>query len=198
MAWLEFFEQVGLFGIIGLVFKSIITHWLDKDVAKYHSSLQHTHNIALEKLRTDLSIRSIEHEIRFRSIHEKQAEILAETYSLLYQLQEVVASYVAISESSGEPTKKEKLKIVADASENFRTYFYPRKIFFPYATGESTSALANKLTEITNVFAIGQIIQDGTVAYWGKTNKLIKEEIPPLLNQLEQEFQRLLGVDEAG
>ena len=67
--WLEVLGQLGVFGIAGWLGRTIIVHWLDKDVANYRSNLQNTHNIEMERLRNDLRIRSIEHEIRLRSIH---------------------------------------------------------------------------------------------------------------------------------
>lgn len=207
--WLEVFRQLGVFtiavAVIGWLGRTIIVHWLDKDVTNYRSNLQNTHDIEMERFRNDLRIRSIEHEIRFRSIHERQAKVLAGTYSRLYEVHKAVASYVAIFEQPNEPPKEEKLKIVADAYENFRSFFYPRKIFFPKTTGDQAMAVANKFSEIANLFTFGERRERSARPplpegddHWSKTMNMMRDEISPLLEQLERDFQRLLGVDQTG
>lgn len=159
----------------------------------------------MERLRNDLRIRSIEHEIRFRSIHERQAKVLAGTYSRLYQVHRAVASYVAMFEQAGEPSKEEKLKIVVDAYEKFRSFFYPRKIFFPKTTGDQAMAVANKFSEIANIYTFGELLERSGRQplpegddHWSKTMSMMRDEIPPLLEQFERDFQRLLGVEDTG
>jgi len=200
-------KQLGLFGIgvtaIGWLIRTIIVHWLDRDVAKYRSDLHSARDVEMERLRNDLRIRSIEHEIRFRSIHERQAEVLAETYSCLYKLNKAVASYIAILEHQGDPSKEEKLKVVSQMHDKFQSYFNPRKIFFPKTLGDRVMSVANKFAEIANIFTRGQQReQRGSYSppdepdHWQKAYDRMKDEVPPLLEQLEQGFQRLLGVTE--
>ena len=81
MTWPDVVTQLASFGIgvaaLGWLARAIIVHWLGKDVEQYRSKLQSAHDVEMEKLRNDLRLRSIEHEIRFRSIHARQADALA-------------------------------------------------------------------------------------------------------------------------
>ncbi len=192
--WIELVKQLGLFGLavgaLTYLAKELIPHLL-----------RASHDKEMERLRSELHLRSIEHEIRFRSIHERQARVLAETYARLYEVHKAVSSYVAILEWSGEPSKDEKLKIVVEAYEKFRTFFFPRKIFLPKAVGDRTMELANKFADIANTFTHGQRREKMARPpkaeeedHWSKSFEMMSKEIPPLLNQLEEEFQKLLGV----
>lgn len=210
--WTELFGQLGMFGIgvtaIGVLSKMLLTHLFDQGIEKYKLGLQATHDVEMEKLRNALTLKSIEHEIRFRSVHEKQATVMAETYAKIYEVHKTVSSYVAILEQGGDPSKEEKLKLVATAYEAFRDCFYPQRIFFPKETGRRVMDFANKLTEVTNMFTHGQQREARMVHnrrtseneaaaafdHWDKTHKMMQDEVPPLLEQLEGDFQRLLGV----
>jgi len=208
--FLDLLRQIGFFGIaasaIAWLMRSLITNVLNKDIAQFKARLQHDNAIEMERLRGDLRILSIEHEIRFRSIHERQADALAGTYARLYEVQRAVGSYVSIIERSDEPSKADKLKIVGDAYEEFRSFFFPRRIFLPPMTAEAVRRTADKLAEITNVFTQGQRREQQRHRahpqhdedYWTKAYELLKHEVPPLLAQLEADFQRLLGVTNLG
>lgn len=63
--------------------------------------------------------------------------------------------------------------------------------------------VADKFTEITNLFTHGQQRERSARPplpegddHWSKTMNMMRNEIPPLLDRLEQDFQRLLGVAE--
>ena len=158
--WKEIAGQLGMFGIgvaaLGVLSKMLLTHLFDQGIEKYKLGLQAAHDVEMEKLRNDLTLKSIEHEIRFRSIHERQATVIAETYAKIHDVQKAVSSYVAIFEEGGEPSKEEKLKLVANAYEAFRACFYPQRIFFPRATGKRIMDFSNKLADVVNLFTHGQ------------------------------------------
>lgn len=203
MKLLSILENLCIFGagltVLGFLSRTIIIHWLNKDVEKYKAKLQNAHDVEMEKLRNELNIRYIEHDIRFRSIYEKQAEIIAETYSLLYELNRSVDSYVAILEQTGEPSKEDKFESVIKAYDDFKTYFYPRKIYFPQNISKEIENLSNTLVRISNEFSQGRWREQSGIPtkdqnYWEETSKMIRETIPPLLRQLENDFQKILGV----
>lgn len=199
MMWLEVVQQLGIVAIVvsalAWIGRRAVTHWLDKNVAKYQSDLRNAHDVELEKLRNDLRLAATEHEVRFRSLHAKQAEVIAETYKRLCDVHTRVASYVNPLEWQGEPTKDEKAKIAAAAVKDFNDFFYPRLIFLPRETGSRVKELANKLVGVANEFSFGRM-GDGH-DYWSKAHNFLKDEVPPLLLDLQNEFQRLLGVSTA-
>lgn len=210
MTWTDLFSQLGVFGLgvtaVSFLCRSVIAHWLDRDVTRYRADLQRAHDLELESLRNDLRLRSIEHEIRFRSIHEKQAEVIAETYLRLYNVYSSVCSYVKEIEHSSEPSKAQKFKMTENAYTEFRQFVYPRLLYLPNATAQLVKELGNQLAGITNEFTFGLRKErhaprsastsdsDEDDDFWMKADKMLEEQVPPLLKRLEADFQRLLGV----
>lgn len=176
--------------------QSIYRHWLDKDVERFKSELHHEHEFQMEKLRSDLRIRSIEHEIRFRGIHEGQAQVIANTYAKLQRLHEVIVRYARFIEFGGEPSKEEQLKTADDANRQFREYFNARRLFLPEETAKMASDLANKLVSLANVY--GRLQRRVPDASWEELNEKfasIEKEVPTLPQHLESEFRKLLAMD---
>lgn len=73
--------------ILGFVAKSIFEHLLSKDIDKFKTGLQATHDRELEKFRADLRLAAFEHETRFAKLHEERAKVIADLYKLLVQAQ---------------------------------------------------------------------------------------------------------------
>ena len=90
--------------------RSLTAHILSKDLEHYKVALQAQNELELEKLRAELARQTLEHEIRFRRVDDKVAEVLADVYRHLFRLYESVSKYVKVVEWSSEPSKEEKLK----------------------------------------------------------------------------------------
>jgi len=116
---------------------------------------QFEYKVELERTKANLQKSVIEHEIRYRNVHEKVAETIAETFSRLLMLHRAVGSYVAVYEDSGEPSKEEKLDVVREANNEFNDYFFPRQIYLPPDLCEKTVKVYSKLRHVTNRFTFG-------------------------------------------
>ncbi|MFH1421317.1 MAG: hypothetical protein ABIH42_01165 [Planctomycetota bacterium] len=208
MNWWQALQQVSISAIIvaALVWlaRKIFEHWFDKDLESYKNKMALEQEVQLEKLRNELKIQAVEHEIKFRSMHEKQAEVIAETYSLLQKFSNAVSSYVSIYEISGELNKEEKYTIVKKALEEFKNYFLPNKLFFPKHTMKQIDELAKKLFETSEDFTWEVLIpkinnetnSKNLSQRWYECYQITKEDIPPLLAKMESYFQKLLGVSQ--
>ena len=53
---------------------------------KHKAELSAANNRELERLKSDLRIRSLEHGVRYRDAHKRQAEVFADVYEKLYRL----------------------------------------------------------------------------------------------------------------
>jgi len=210
--WQDLLAQLGGFAVLvaalAWLSRRLIGQLLDRDIEAHKAHLESQNQIQLERLRAEFRQKAIEHEVRFRSIHEKQAEVIADTYAKLVEVQRCVASYVAIFELSGEPSKKDKLEAVGKAYEDFRRFFYPRQIYLPTATRDKVRALADKLAQTSNDFTHGLAEKEERRAAsgrvgdsrkveddpWFKAHESMKSDVPSLLREMESEFQQLLGV----
>lgn len=212
--WNELIFQLGTFGIgataivtaVSYLGKMLTTHWMDNAATEFKIQLQSTCDREMEQLRSHLQVKAIEHEIRFRSIHERQAQALADTYAKLYEVQRAVASYVKLFGYVGEPTADEKLKDISLAYEGFRASFFPQRVFFPKKIGDRIRELGNRLAEATNEYTRAMRRMAGDTSsqhrdsaddYEGRLStalKIVQKDVPLLLEELEIEFQSLLGV----
>ena len=83
---------------VAWVVRSLVSHVLSRDIERHKAALQAQSVLELEKLRADLTKRTLEHEVRFRRVDEKLSEVLAEVYRRLFRLYESVSHYVKIIE----------------------------------------------------------------------------------------------------
>jgi phosphate/sulfate permease len=65
--------------------KSSIKHEYDEKIETHKAQLKAQSDLEAERLRSQLNIASIEHEVKFAGLHNKRAEVIAELYSLLVQ-----------------------------------------------------------------------------------------------------------------
>ena len=179
--------------------KSLISHYLTRDVDKYRAELQAASDTAIERLRHDLGMTATEREIRFRILHEKVADVVATTYERLWHAYQALGSYTAVLEFEGEPNKEEKLKTFSDALNEFRRYFFPRQIFFPRPITDKIKELNRLLHEGASDYTAGlQFAEwkypgDAVVERFQEAAKKAGAEVPALLDQLYDEFQELIG-----
>ncbi|HKQ49694.1 MAG TPA: hypothetical protein VJZ71_16595 [Phycisphaerae bacterium] len=197
--WFEIFAQLGRFGIgvaaIGWLTRTIVVHFLNKDVAKYRVELGHAHDIEMERLRNDLQLVAIEHEVRFRSVYERQAMVIARTYQKLSELHAAVANYARFLTMGDEPDLETKRKIVFGANDAFRDYYFPRRIFLPADTAQRVTDVSNTIVTLANTFTrLQRPAPENASLDLDERFDEIKESIDPALDALEKEFRTLLGM----
>jgi hypothetical protein len=96
--------SVAFFGAAAWLIRSLIQHFLSKDLEKFRLELTIQHDIALERAKSDLQRLFREHEIRFSHLHEKRAEIIAELYQLTVETND--AAEACIQAFKEKPDKR--------------------------------------------------------------------------------------------
>ena len=76
--------------------KNSIRAEYDQKLETHKAQLKSQSDASLERLRADLSIATVEHNIQFTRLHEKRAEVIAETYARLTELHVALGDYVKI------------------------------------------------------------------------------------------------------
>jgi hypothetical protein len=205
----ELLTQLGAFGLVvaavAWLVKKLVAHWLDRDVEAYKARLTSEQALQVERLRAALAREAAEHEIRFRSLQEKQAEVVAETYARLQKLYAATARYTSIFGTTADPSHEEMLKDVSAAHEEFAEYFYPRQIYLPSLTRARLRGVVKALVKA--VHTMTRHVRDGEkrarVAerrggeprdLWGEAFDQFNNKVEPLFQRLEDDFQGLLGV----
>jgi hypothetical protein len=142
----------------------------------------------------------VEHETRFRKLHDKVADVTAELFRRLSRLYRAVGDYIKIFEVSGEATKVEKLQVVSQRALDFSEFFGDNLLFLPPELFGEVTDLAGELTTIANKYTWGaqwekkgMIPKEEDADYWTQSEKAYREKAMPAFEKIRNSFQHLLG-----
>jgi hypothetical protein len=211
VAFVEFLKQF-LFTLSGTAIavaalawfaRSIVTHWLSKDVEAYKTRLEAESTIALERVRSQLQILAARRNIEYSRIHEKRLEIISELVGKIVVFYERVSAYVSEVEWGGAPSKEERRKLAAEAFADFNKYFIPRRFFLPKATVEKIEAFRGGLYKISVDFMFyveypreRKTNPKKDLDVWTQASDYTLKEAPKLIADLEDEFRNILGIEQ--
>lgn len=150
----------------------------------------------LQSYKSELERQDLEHRERFSLIHQRRAEVIATLYGKIARTRSVVADLVGIFQQGGQ-SLIEKKKKAADIYNDMSAYFFENRIFLPNETAEKAEKLVMAIRDVLIEFDTAQM---GNVEYkpdqtglWIQSFKRLRDEVPPILSELEHEFKELLG-----
>ena len=200
---------------VGLVWgKNLIEYFFKESIELKKFELNHD----FEKFKSDidqqnrnfqhsLDTRLNEFNIKYSKLHEERAEVIKELYVRLIELQTAMLDYTRRGQSvrDGEEIKDARLQRVNKALFDYNSFYIPRKIFF---SSEITNKLNNLAQEYWDKgwdysFIITQLKNGNYPAdihkeYYEKIktiNTTVQNDFSKLIEELENEFRKLLGVD---
>jgi FMN phosphatase YigB (HAD superfamily) len=176
-----------LLAVLAFLGRSIVTSALDKD---------------LEKFKGQLQVAALEHEVRFRGLHQKRAEVIAELYKLLVKATWEAESFTSPIEWAGEPSKKEKYIAAQNAIAEYFRFFDQHRIYLSKGLCEKLESFAKELREPVIRFGIWvrhDYLADQAAQKknddWDSAWKKVRDDVPKLRSAIEDEFRNLIGVD---
>ncbi|NOX67065.1 MAG: hypothetical protein GXO85_15035 [Chlorobi bacterium] len=150
----------------------------------------------LDRYRANLKRKEIEHQIKYSLIHERKAEVIANVYAGLVKAKRKMAQLVFIFQPDGQNLQKKK-QDAADACNNVDDYFNEHRLYLDRVTADKAESILIKMKEAFINFDTAQNGDDykpDATGFWRQANDQIKNEIPPLLEELESEFRTILGI----
>jgi hypothetical protein len=199
---LAFSGNAALLAVLGLLGKSLLEKLITRDTKRFETDLKAKADVAIEHLRSDLQIRSIEHQVRFSRLHEKRASVIAELYGHLVETLWEAESFLSPMEWVGEPDKQEKHRIAMNKLVDFFRYFDKHRIYLPEEICASLEALAMKVRSHIIAFGVYLRFNDQSMNDYTREQKekawndgwdAIKNDVPQARKVLEEEFRMLLG-----
>ncbi|MEP1551256.1 MAG: hypothetical protein ABJJ44_04400 [Paraglaciecola sp.] len=182
--------------IISERLKNAIKHEYDEKLVTHKAELKAQSDVEIERLKSDLSISAFEHQVKFTNLHEKQAETIATTYALLKDFHAKLGDYVAIFEPAGVKPKEERRVIAAKSHKEFIEFYSKNQIYL----SKPAVVLIDKINEQSKgiffqfLYGIETAPNDhGNSQEWLELFNGVKEEIPEVLGELEDEFRSILG-----
>ena len=154
----------------------------------------------MERQRLRLGAEAFEHETRFAKLHEKRADVVERTYSLLVRTHRDFQAMTSPYEFASGPTKEEMMKIAVQSANSFQEYFEEHRIFLEANLCIRLDSFNNKLSQAYGAFRRSQDPKRAALDWaqgedkWLKAREVVEEEMPGLRGQIERSFRKLLGV----
>src|SRR5439155_4390755 len=182
--------------------KNAIKHEYDEKLESHKAQLKAESDTTLERLKSQLQVAAAERQVRYSRVFERTAETAATTYQKLLAFHDAVGRYTSAFEWADTPPKEERRKIVGERYQEFLDYFRPRRLYLPKETSRRLNDLHNKLhsAAVDFMFNVEQggderrRRKDPDRDTWIEVDKFMREEVPKLLELLEDHFRELLGI----
>lgn len=171
--------------VAGYLGREIVKAWLGRDLERYRAELQRA---------------STEHQIRFLSLHEHQAEIIAEVFGKLEVTHQAFLRWASPVTIGGAPDMLNLRQEALGAYNEFVEYYHPKAIWLDPETCTQINAIVTELRGV--FFDLGGLIdangypQDREA--WRTAQASLRTEIPKARGLLDARFRKILAVDERG
>lgn len=194
-------NTVGL-AVLGYLAKSLLEKFIARESKQFETDLKSKSDKAIERLRNDLQLRTIEHQVRFSKLHEKRAEVVAELYRKLRLALWDAESFLSPMQWAGDPDPKEKHATAMSSLVDAYRYFGEHQIYLPQALCVSLERIIRDTRQ--EVIRLGvwvgydeSVLPDHAQKQkhetWMAAWEAITKEIPKATHALEEEFRGLLG-----
>jgi hypothetical protein len=191
-----------MLAVLGWLAKSLVEKLLTKDIERFKASLASETQTAVERLKHDLQIVAVEHQVRFSKLHEKRAEVVAELYGLLVEAYWATSSFVSPMEWTGEPNKKEKYVTAKNSVADFFHFFEKHRIYLPENICKQLENFVRGMRSKAIGFGVYVHYDDDIISLqtldekhkaWAEGWEFFEKQVPPARLALENELRGILG-----
>ena len=199
---LAFGGNAALLAVMGILAKSLLEKLITRDTKRFESELKAKSDAAIEHLKNELQLRTIEHQVRFSRLHEKRASVIADLNGHLAELLWEAESFLSPMQWVGEPTQEEKHRNAMNKLAEFFRFFDKHRIYLPTELCESLQELVMQVRRHVINFGVYVKFHDANLNDHTRTQKekawnegwdAIKNQVPQARTALENEFRTLLG-----
>ena len=211
MTWFEVCRDIGVFGIAAFIIQRIIEHASTKKLEKYKQELdftirnyQLTLDTDLERYKSELNL----HLTRQTTLHDKRLNIIDEMYKKLVTLDSGMRAMTGMQLvfEDAEKENQERVTTAQTAFVEYNNYFLYHKLYFNKTISELLENIRKEYQSANFDYFEPKRIQSFTggrpssegyrlaVETSQRASKRIQDDIPKILEQLEEQFRKLLGV----
>ena len=199
---LAFGGNAALLAVLGVIGKSLLDKLIVRDTKQFESDLKAKSDAAIEHLKSELQLKTIEHQVRFSRLHEKRAEVIAELYGFFVEALWEAESFLSPFQSGGEPSKEEKYVTTMNKLVDLYRYYEKHQIYLPLELCNSLEKLVIEIRSLVINFGVyveypltdldsitRKEKREACKAGWNA----IKTQVPLARRNLENELRSLLG-----
>jgi len=204
--WQELLTTVSSTGVIvsavAYLVKEVLIHRLSRESDAFKTHLQSTSDAEIERLKNTLQMTALEHQVRFSKLHERRAEVIAESYKRL--VEDVVwagQNFISTGAFKGnEQEREEEFNKTLTHFRNFTEYIEGHRIYLP----ENICALLDKFVDDLREIVVPVGVWSNIPFPNEETRKeqvdavknafdAFQKGIPLARRALEEEFRAMLG-----
>lgn len=180
--------------------KNAIRAEYDLKLATHEAQLKAQSDVEIEKLRSQLNLVALEHNVVFSKLHEKRGEAISEIYAHLIKVNQCLSEYVKSIELVGEKPREERYNDLADAHKMFFESFTAKAIFLPEQTARKLEELNKAFVQTGNQFRLIVLNPNNPSPHqmWSEIGERLEGPVRNSMRELEAEFRRLLGDKSSG
>ena len=165
------------FGVFKFLGKKWVENWFAKDLKRYEHKLD---------------VLKVKDEIRFNILHKERIEIIKKLYKQVFELNEMSIYMIMPNEMQNQLrlNKEELFQESIMLSHKLQMYLLENTIYIPKILEDRIAGLC-----YTYDSAAKSLMNNGSEDHKKEMELFNQEKIRPLLNDLRDEFRRLLGVE---
>ena len=175
--------------------KNAIKSEYDQKLETHKSQLKAHTDSELEKLKTSLSTIAAEQRVKFSTLHNDRAKVIAKTYAYLKEVYLTMHDYVKKKGHSQDKPIDERRQIAVNAHSAFREYYRKKLIYLPKIAADKLETIDSEVVEIFHRFLNNVELQQGAndANKWDDIFEKMNGEMQDTFKELEDDFRRLLG-----
>lgn len=161
-----------------------------------------------KKFQSQLDINLQQFNIQYSKLHQERAEVIKEMYVKLIELYDAIRSFTSLFKPIPDNCdikeyNKNLLKRVNDTFGAFNDHFVLNKIYFKKDFAAKLEAIKMAFLNNGRTYALyrnlleesyNQEFYELAMKNMNKVTDAVHEDIPPLIEEIEEEFRALLGV----
>lgn len=170
----------------------LITHRKQRQLEEHRAALQRELEKSKLQMQNDLQIKFFEYQTRFSVLHQTQAEVIKELYGRLGEANEYIIHMVS---PTFDPNDAAHVARTREKYDQLAKCFVTNRIYLDEATCRRIDDLLPKLKMAMTKASLGQRPEPGGhgVELWGEAWKSVRDEVPPILRELETQFRSFLS-----
>ena len=185
-------------GVLGWLLKSILSHWLDKDVSKFKLEIEENANKTIANYQSELEKERIRLQISYGGIFEKQANAILELFTLSVEFEKRVQAATHAADN-----KSQEYGQFIECWRNLVGFYEKHKILLPESIEEIFENFSNgTFWSVEDYRRAEQRISRQNITneqldkLFSKQDKALADldQLPALKKELTSKLRSLVGV----
>ena len=194
--------NAALLGVLGWLARSLLGQLFAKDLERFKADLASASTAASARLTHELTLAAQEHQIVASRLHEKRAQVIAEVYALLVEVQWASQDFTSPVSFVGESTKQEKYIAAMNKAADFFRYFDKNRIYLPPSVCGQLDAFLQVMRQHVIGFGVWVRLEESNLTEqsmqlkqdaWAKAAKYFATDAPAARVALEAELRSIIG-----